>query len=141
MEYNHGTQTPNNGSNSNDTIIILGVTAITLGLVSLLFTLCVPWLTWLLSAIGLACGIIAWVQSKQQGKPLVLPIVGTIISGVTLTVATITVITYHIAFAKLQQNYEEMEQQYRNMRDSLQQWDTLYFPDGLPEPDSTFFIE
>ena len=140
MDYNYGTQTPNNGSN-NDTIIILSVTAITLGLVSLLFTLCVPWLTWLLSAIGLSCGIIAWVQSKQQGKPLVLPVIGTIISGVTLIVATIIAITYHVAFAKLQQNYDEMEQQYKNMRDSLQQWDTIYFPDELPEPDSTFFIE
>jgi hypothetical protein len=137
--YNSSNNT--NFNNSNNTNFVLAVVSATLGIMSLLFTVCVPWLTCLIAAGGVTCGIISWVNTKREGGQLALPIVGTIISGVSLIVATIIVIAFHIAISKLEQNYDEIDQQMRNMRDSLQQWDTLYFPGELSEPDSTFFID
>lgn len=141
MDNNYGMQPNNNLNNSNNTTFVIAVASVTLGIMSLLFTVCIPWLTCLIAAGGVACGIISWVRSKHEGGQVALPMVGTIISGVSLIVATIIVIAFHVAISKLEQNYNEMDQMMRNMRDSLQQWDTLYFPGELSEPDSTFFIQ
>lgn len=142
MDNNYGMPPYNsNLNNSNNTNFVIAVVSVTLGIMSLIFTVCVPWLTCLIAAGGVACGIISWTKSKREGGQLALPIVGTVISGVSLIVAIIIVIAFHIAINKLEQNYNEMDQMMRNMRDSLQQWDTLYFPGELSEPDSTFFIQ
>ena len=144
MENNYGMQQQgyNNTNNGNDQYFVLGIVSITAGLMSLLFTLCIPWLTWLLASAGLTCGIISWVNQKKAGKPLAMPVIGTIISGISFIVSTIAIIAFHIAIHQLEQKYNEMDSTYNSMRDSLQRWDTLYVPgEYLDEPDSTFFID
>ena len=141
MDNNYGMQPNNNLNNSNNTTFVIAVASVTLGIMSLLFTVCIPWLTCLIAMGGVACGIISWVRTKKEGGQVALPMVGTIISGVSLIVATIIVIAFHVAISKLEQNYTEMDQMMRNMRDSLNQWDTLYFPGEFYEPDSTLFIQ
>ena len=141
MENNYGMQ-QQGYNNGNDPNFVLGIVSITVGLISLLFTLCIPWLTWVLAAAGLTCGIISWVNQKKEGKPLAMPIVGTIISGISFIVSTIAIIAFHTAINKLEQKYNEMDSTLNMMRDSLQRWDTLYTPgEYLDEPDSTFFID
>ncbi|MBR2104751.1 MAG: hypothetical protein IJ933_05655 [Bacteroidales bacterium] len=141
MENNYGMQ-QQSYNNGNDPNFVLGIVSITVGLISLLFTLCIPWLTWVLAAAGLTCGIISWVNQKKEGKPLAMPIVGTIISGISFIVSTIAIIAFHTAINKLEQKYNEMDSTLNMMRDSLQRWDTLYTPgEYLDEPDSTFFID
>lgn len=142
MENNYGMQQQGYNNNGNDPNFVLGIVSITVGLISLLFTLCIPWLTWVLAAAGLTCGIISWVNQKKEGKPLAMPIVGTIISGISFIVSTIAIIAFHTAINKLEQKYNEMDSTLNMMRDSLQRWDTLYTPgEYLDEPDSTFFID
>ncbi|MBR4272168.1 MAG: hypothetical protein IKQ30_04960 [Bacteroidales bacterium] len=141
MENNYGMQ-QQSYNNGNDPNFVLGIVSITVGLISLLFTLCIPWLTWVLAAAGLTCGIISWVNQKKAGMPLAMPIVGTIISGISFIVSTIAIIAFHTAINKLEQKYNEMDSTLNMMRDSLQRWDTLYTPgEYLDEPDSTFFID
>ena len=142
MENNYGMQQQGYNNNGNDPNFVLGIVSITVGLISLLFTLCIPWLTWVLAAAGLTCGIISWVNQKKAGKPLAMPIVGTIISGISFIASTIIIIAFHTAINKLEQKYNEMDSTLNSMRDSLQRWDTLYTPgEYLDEPDSTFFID
>ena len=142
MENNYGMQQQGYNNNGNDPNFVLGIVSITVGLISLLFTLCIPWLTWVLAAAGLTCGIISWVNQKKAGKPLAMPIVGTIISGISFIASTIIIIAFHTAINKLEQKYNEMDSTLNMMRDSLQRWDTLYTPgEYLDEPDSTFFID
>ena len=142
MENNYGMQQQGYNNNGNDPNFVLGIVSITVGLISLLFTLCIPWLTWVLAAAGLTCGIISWVNQKKAGMPLAMQVVGTIISGISFIVSTIAIIAFHTAINKLEQKYNEMDSTLNSMRDSLQRWDTLYFPgEYLDEPDSTFFID
>ena len=142
MENNYGMQQQGYNNNGNDPNFVLGIVSSTVGLISLLFTLCIPWLTWVLAAAGLTCGIISWVNQKKAGKPLAMPIVGTIISGISFIASTIIIIAFHTAINKLEQKYNEMDSTLNSMRDSLQRWDTLYTPgEYLDEPDSTFFID
>ena len=144
MDNNYGTQQPNNGNSNfsnSDTNFVLGIAAILIGLASMLFTLCVPWLTWLIAAVGVACGIIGWRNQKKEGKPAPLQIIGTIISGISLLVATAIIIAFHITINKLEQNFNEMDSMLNKMRDSIQGWDTLSWPTEFQEPDSTFFID
>ena len=135
MENNniYGTPQSNDGQ-------ALGIASITLGVMSL-FTLCVPWLMLIIAAGGLVCGIISWQKTRQSGKPLTLPIIGYIVSGVAVIVAAVIVVTLHITMNRLDQKYQEMDSIYSNMRDSLMQWDTQLDYENLPEPDSTFFID
>jgi len=144
MDNNYGMQQQNNG-NSNfsttDTNFGLGIAAIMIGLASLLFTLCLPWLTWLLAAVGVACGVIAWNNQKKEGKPATLQIIGTIVSGISLIVATVIAIVFHIAINRLEQTYNEMDSMLNNMHDFGQQWDTITWPAEFQEPDSTFYID
>ena len=141
MENNYGMQ-QQSYNNGNDQYFVLGIVSITAGLMSLLFTLCIPWLTWLLASAGLTCGIISWVNQKKAGMPLAMQVVGTIISGISFIVSTIAIIAFHTAINKLEQKYNEMDSTLNMMRDSLQRWDTLYTPgEYLDEPDSTFFID
>ena len=141
MENNYGMQ-QQSYNNGNDPNFVLGIVSITVGLISLLFTLCIPWLTWVLAAAGLTCGIISWVNQKKAGMPLAMQVVGTIISGISFIVSTIAIIAFHTAINKLEQKYNEMDSTLNMMRDSLQRWDTLYTPgEYLDEPDSTFFID
>lgn len=141
MENNYGMQ-QQGYNNGNDPNFVLGIVSITVGLISLLFTLCIPWLTWVLAAAGLTCGIISWVNQKKAGMPLAMQVVGTIISGISFIVSTIAIIAFHTAINKLEQKYNEMDSTLNMMRDSLQRWDTLYTPgEYLDEPDSTFFID
>lgn len=136
MDYNsHGTQQDNSGNN-----ILLGVASTTLGVMSLLFTLCVPWLTCVFAAAGLACGIISCVRTNKEGGQLTLPIIGTIVSGISLVVATLLTIAFYTAISTLNTNYNDIDQKIKNMQDSLQQWDTLYFPEYYSEPDSAYFM-
>ena len=82
------------------------------------------------------------LYQKKAGKPLAMPIVGTIISGISFIASTIIIIAFHTAINKLEQKYNEMDSTLNSMRDSLQRWDTLYFPgEYLDEPDSTFLID
>lgn len=142
MENNYGMQQQSYNNNGNDPNFVLGIVSITVGLISLLFTLCIPWLTWVLAAAGLTCGIISWVNQKKAGMPLAMQVVGTIISGISFIVSTIAIIAFHTAINKLEQKYNEMDSTLNMMRDSLQRWDTLYTPgEYLDEPDSTFFID
>jgi len=142
MENNYGMQQQGYNNNGNDPNFVLGIVSITVGLISLLFTLCIPWLTWVLAAAGLTCGIISWVNQKKAGMPLAMQVVGTIISGISFIVSTIAIIAFHTAINKLEQKYNEMDSTLNMMRDSLQRWDTLYTPgEYLDEPDSTFFID
>ena len=136
---NYGTP-QNNGNANNSSNLAFGVASTTLGVMSLLM-LCVPWLATILAAAGLACGIIAWVRIKRDGGQLILPVIGTIVSGIVLLVSVAIAVMFHLTINELDQRYDEMDSVFRNMRDSLQQWDSQFDYPNLPEADSTFFIE
>ena len=135
---NYGTPQSNNANNNGT--LAFGVASTTLGVMSLL-TLCIPWLALILAAAGLACGIIAWVRTKREGGQLILPVIGTISSSIVLIVSAAMVVMFHVAINELDQKYEEMDSVFRNMRDSLNQWDSHFDYENLPEADSTFFID
>ena len=81
-----------NNNNNNNTNLVLGILSAVFGALSL-FIFCIPWLTLILAAAGLACGIIALIRIKKEGGQLTLPIIGTAISGVAFIVATVMVVT------------------------------------------------
>ncbi|MBR4325796.1 MAG: hypothetical protein IKP73_09760 [Bacteroidales bacterium] len=129
-----------NNNNNNNTNLVLGILSAVFGALSL-FIFCIPWLTLILAAAGLACGIIALIRIKKEGGQLTLPIIGTAISGVAFIVATVMVVTFHITINELDNRFEEMEGLYNIIRDSIDQWDSNFDNQTLPEPDSTFYIE
>lgn len=136
MNNNYGTQN-NNGQ-------ALAIASTTLGVMSL-GTFCVPWFTLVLAGAGLTCGIISWVKAKKTGSQITLPVIGSIVSGVAFLASAVLVIAYHIAFSKIDtqwgMEFDKMDSTYRSMYDSLQQWDSQYDYNNLPEADSTFFID
>ncbi|MCR5454437.1 MAG: hypothetical protein K6F33_05565 [Bacteroidales bacterium] len=139
MDYNYNGTPQSNNSSSNSQAF--GVASTTLSVMSL-FMLCVPWLSLVLAAAGLTCGIIAWIQIKKIGGAVTpLPIIGTIISSVTLIISLVIVISLYFAINELNVKYQEFDSTYQQMRDSLYQWNSQLDYEDLPEADSTLYID
>ncbi len=125
--------------NSSD-IRTLGIVSMVSGLVSLTL-LCILPAAAILSATGLACGIIALVKIKKAGDgDRVIPIVGVVSSGLSLMASLFMFFGVFAMMSYLQNKAEDMMLE----QDSLfWQMDSLnrINLEMLGEPDSTFYID